>query len=340
MREKQTERLNKQDNIYLKVLIAIIILIIAVVMLSRSTNIVQNVLVSYDTESDIDYKVYLFNNDYIKSDYMGEGKLYIADLVTEIATDFKYKIETSKKFNSEYKYEIIAKATVNHNSTGKLLWSEEIKLVENGDVKVVDNKSISITDSVKLPYNQINTKVKMFKNQYDIPIRAYVDLDLIIKDKKTNEEIATTGISMDLFEDVFEIIETNTGTKTLDVTEDSIPNKTLVSIESLVIIITLGYIAYMIYSSINTSVSKKSYYAKAIYKILKNYGDVVAEIVKPIDLKYLNVIDVKNFDQMLDIEEELRIPIMFYETIKNEEGWFILVHNDIAYRYILRDKLK
>ena len=29
---------------------------------------------------------------------------------------------------------------------------------------------------------------------------------------------------------------------------------------------------------------------------------------------------------------------MFYETIKNEEGHFVLVHQDMAYRYILRDK--
>ena len=57
------------------------------------------------------------------------------------------------------------------------------------------------------------------------------------------------------------------------------------------------------------------------------------------NIKYqVCIIDVKNFDQMLDVEEELRIPIMFFETVKNKEGWFVLVHNDLAYRYVLKDK--
>ena len=40
---------------------------------------------------------------------------------------------------------------------------------------------------------------------------------------------------------------------------------------------------------------------------------------------------------MLDVEEELRIPIMFYETEKNVSGEFVIVTNEIAYRYVLKN---
>ena len=43
---------------------------------------------------------------------------------------------------------------------------------------------------------------------------------------------------------------------------------------------------------------------------------------------------------MINIEDELRIPILFYESIKGKESWFIIINNDKAYRYILKIKLK
>ena len=76
-------------------------------------------------------------------------------------------------------------------------------------------------------------------------------------------------------------------------------------------------------------------YAIALNRILKNYGDIVAEIVSPVEIDNLNIIDVKNFDQLLDIEEEIRMPILFYETIPDEQGEFIIICDNMAYRYVI-----
>ena len=93
----------------------------------------------------------------------------------------------------------------------------------------------------------------------------------------------------------------------------------------------------LILDSIKKSIkfSKKSDYAIALNRILKNYGDIVAEIVSPVEIDSLNVIDVKNFDQLLDIEEEVRMPILFYETIADEQGEFIIICDNMAYRYVI-----
>jgi hypothetical protein len=331
----------KEDNSYLKILIAFIIFIISIVMFMKTTNIVENVIVSYNTNSNINYKVYILENDYIKSEYMEKGKTYITSLVDKITVNFNYQLNSSNKLDSNYKYDIIAKIVVKHNSTGKELWSEEIKLADNKDATEKDKTNLSITDSIDVPYQEYNTKVKNFKSQFNIPITAYVDINLVVKDAlNNNQKVATTGISMDLNEDTFEIDEVSTGNQVENITEEVNPNKTLIIAEVTVAIISAIYIIIKVCVLVNTSSLKKSYYSKAIYKILKNYGDIVAELVKPVDLSGLKVIDVKNFDQMLDVEEELRIPIMFYETVKNEEGHFVLVHQDMAYRYILKDKFR
>ena len=106
----------------------------------------------------------------------------------------------------------------------------------------------------------------------------------------------------------------------------------------LVIGIILIFIAVMIIlDAIRKSIkfSKKTDYAIALNRILKNYGDIVAEIVSPVEIDNLNVIEVKNFDQLLDIEEEIRMPILFYETIPDEQGEFIIICDNMAYRYVI-----
>lgn len=329
----------KQVN-YIAILIAIFIFIVSVVLMLQSTNIVENVLYSYNTNSKIDYKVYIYSNDYIKSEYMEKGETYISDLVEKINIDYNYSLESSKKLDSNYKYDIISKIVVKHNSTGKELWSEDIVLVNSKNVEKVDNKQLKITENVDVAFKTINDKVKSFKLQFNIPILAYMDVNLSIKDSNTNEEIDSTGVSMNLNEDTFEITENSVGNNIKNIVEETKTNNKVLYIEAGFALVSAIYVIFTIYNAINTTFVKKSYYSKAIYKILKNYGDIVAELVKPVDLSGLKVIDVKNFDQMLDVEEELRIPIMFYETIKNEEGHFVLVHQDMAYRYILRDKFK
>ena len=340
------EEFNVLDNAYLKAFIGLVIFVISMFGFARVTNIVENVIMSYDINSNIDYKVFLFENDYLPYEYMQEGKAYISNLVAKVRADFDYTIKTSDKFDSEYEYDIYAKAIVAHETSGKELWTDRIDLVNNVKIDVEDKKNaidrneIKIKDSVEIPYNLFNTKVKAFKNQHNIPIKAFIDVELVIVDKVTKKQVATTGLSMDLYEDIFEVSEVKTGEYTENITEEEVPNKILIFVIFCIMFTSGLYTLFMIYLIIDYSLSKKTYYAKAIYTILKNYGDIVAEVVKPIELDNLKVIDVKNFDQMLDVEEELRIPIMFFETIKGKEGWFVLVHNDLAYRYILKDKVR
>lgn len=332
------KRKDKEVN-YIAILFAIFIFIISIFLMLRTTNIVEDVLYSYNTNSKINYKVYIYANDYIKSEYMEKGNTYISNLVDRININYNYSLEESKNLKVNYKYDVTAKVVVKHNSTGKELWKEDIVLVDSKNVDTTNNK-INIIENTDVPFKVINDKVKSFKMQFNIPIIAYLDVNLTIRDGATNKEIDTTGISMNLNEDTFEISENKVGVNTQDITKQTETNSNILYIEGFVAAASLIYAVFSIYNAVNKTFVKKSYYSKAIYKILKNYGDIVAELVKPVDLSGLKVIDVKNFDQMLDVEEELRIPIMFYETIKNEEGYFVLVHQDMAYRYILRDKFK
>ena len=80
----------------------------------------------------------------------------------------------------------------------------------------------------------------------------------------------------------------------------------------------------------------KSEYTKQLDKILKNYDQIIVEVETPVREKEHNVILVKSFEEMIDLEEELRIPIIFYENIYKHIAVFTITHNNIVYKYVLR----
>ena len=75
-------------------------------------------------------------------------------------------------------------------------------------------------------------------------------------------------------------------------------------------------------------------------KILRGYGDIIAEVTTKPDLLDLKIIEVKNFEDLINIEEELRVPIIFYELSGKDESWFIITSGTQAYRYILKSSVE
>ena len=331
---------SKKDlgNNYLKIVVSIVIFLISIVLILNNANKTETPIIEVANQNSvIDYKVKIFKNDYIKTDYMEKNKTYITDLVDDIEVNYDYKLTNSKKFDSNYKYNISYKIEVNHNSTGKELWTEEVVLVNDKDV-LPNKNTIEIKDNAIVNYDALNEKIKQFKLNHNSPIDASLQINLNVIDSNSNKTIAFTGLKTNLNTEIIDISkneENNLQTETMLDGKKKVPVILILAI--ITAIISLLYSIYEIIKTVRYYISRQSYYEKAIKMILKNYGDIVAELVNPVDLSKLNVIDVKNFDQMLDVEEELRIPIMFYETEKNNCGEFVIVSNEIAYRYVLKN---
>ena len=60
------------------------------------------------------------------------------------------------------------------------------------------------------------------------------------------------------------------------------------------------------------------------------------EISNDIDVDEEKVIEVKKIEDMIDIEEELRMPILYYEKRPKKEAWFVIKHGKDTYRFVLK----
>ena len=115
--------------------------------------------------------------------------------------------------------------------------------------------------------------------------------------------------------------------------EELVPkNMNRVYINSILLIIIL---IISISNKDRLIINKKTYYTKNYNKIIKNYSDIIVEVSTQPNLENLEILEIKNFDDLVDTEEELKSPILLYEVKKQKESWFVIIHNKYAYRYIL-----
>lgn len=330
-----------------------IILFISFICIVKSFNTPKEdmkILYAYNITRNSDYKVYLKPNNYIEQKYMGMNETYITDLVDYIDANFRYNYNVSQNATSKYTYKVVAVLNVEYyvtgSSQGTKLWSKEYTLVEPKKLQIESNQ-ININENVKIDFNSYNSEIKKFKEQFGLPIKSYLDVKLVVaseidvaESNKIQKDDSAVNLKMDLNQQVFSILQDYE-----PIDKGQIIDEENISNVSNVILLTIGIILFAIsaFGILNIIrkiivADRKTDYEIALNRILKNYGDIVAEIVTPTETEGMKVIDVKNFDQLLDIEEEIRMPILFYEIVEGEEGEFTIIYDNIVYRYILEGR--
>ena len=65
----------------------------------------------------------------------------------------------------------------------------------------------------------------------------------------------------------------------------------------------------------------------------KKYREIIVELEYKTDFEMKNVVDVKDFEELIDVEEKIRNPILFFE----DEGHFVflIMDDNVLYRKIL-----
>ena len=197
---------------------------------------------------------------------------------------------------------------------------------------------------VEIDFNKFNNEITEFKQKYGLPIKANLDVKLIVNSELdvqdnmyTEKDNSILSLSMDLNQQVFSISKNFEPSMSNQRFAERSDAKEINVVLLIIGIIILGISGIGILNLIRKIVSQdyKSDYDIALKRILKNYGDIVAEVITPTETEGMKVIDVKNFDQLLDIEEEIKMPILFYETVKGEVGEFTIYNDNIVYRYVL-----
>lgn len=331
-----------------------ILLIVGIIFIYKSfspSSTISDYLYTYKLNKDANYTIGINKNNFYSTQTLEPHKTYISDLVKTIDVDFKTNYSINTNANIYYNYKLVNTIYVKYantsNSGDNILWSKEYVLKESELYTLKNQTAFDINDSISLNYQDYRGQAQNFKSTYNLPVESYMELKLIVnydlevaKTSEKKQEESVICLKIPLLQEVFAVeenyqkAETETFVKKENI--ESSVNKLTVVIGIALISSSLVGILYLIRKEMKLNI--KNDYEVALNRILKSYGDIVAEVVSPVETDYMKIVDVKNFDQLLDIEEEIRMPILFYETIPGEEGEFVILYDNMVYRYIISGK--
>jgi Ca2+/Na+ antiporter len=332
------------------VVIALCLLAVSIYLISNAFSPKEKekkALANYSYNSNINYKVYLKENKFFTSNYLGMNTQYISALIDYIEFNPRFNLKSDKDLNYTYTYQIVATAKGTYeNSEGKSIdvWTKDYNILPQAE-KTVTGKDISINETVKIKYDTYNDVLLDFRKQFGISINAEVDLALKVvvnavdpsnsKIKFNENQDLTLVIPLLNATSVFKTNYSSEGTKTIYEEAEDSSDFNLISFIFGIVLLLISIYLLMISIKQLLSVTKKSEYVLEFNKILKEYSDIIAEAENIPDLSTYDIIVIKRFVDLVDIEEELHSPIICVE-IRENESWFIILHDKTAYRYILK----
>lgn len=322
---------------FLLILVLFVIFILGIILTLSSISKVNTI--GSREMGNVDYKVYLKDNEFYQNKYLGKGMQYIASLINTVNIDFNYTNQYTNVVNYEYDYDITAKILVTDKyDNSKVLYEKEEVVVKNKHNSGVDD-DFNINENIDIDYDKYNSYVTSFKDTYalDVDSNLIVTMNINYKGSYNSKDISTKqsklNITIPLTKNTIDIsMNTNKVDNNIDIAVDQkvISNKTVFALG----IILSGLSLLTIIILLVTKNNKNDIYYKEINRILKNYDRLIITSSQPSidETNYKNVIRVMTIEELIDVTEISNEPIIYYEVVPGEKSYFIVLKQDTLYK--------
>ena len=332
----------KQAKLVINIIIFIILIVSGTLLLNKSIRYENTEIIKYTEKSNLDYRVYLLKNDFYDQPYLGKDMLYVASLIDKIHLDFKYRFEMQDKETMDFNYKIVGKLSITNSEGTKAYFEKTYTLLDSKKVSMKNESTKEIKEEIDVDYPHYNSLANNFKNAYGIDTESNLTIYMVI-DKKSNEnsnfvldnssmlnvKIPLSERSVNIELDYKDISNTSNIIKDKKI---EISNIILLVLSVILILLSIVY-ALKIVRKINKMKPKKSNYDKIVSKYLKEYDRLIAESSTLLSFEGKEIIRVNKFTELLDIHDNVQLPIMYYEVNKHELSYFYISHSNTIYLF-------
>lgn len=196
-----------------------------------------------------------------------------------------------------------------------------------------NSNKIDISEKIDIDYQKYNGEVEKFKEQFNLPITAYLIINFNVQAGIQNQEkTSTSKVTIYLNQPAYEIKvkDSENQENTIIETQDNNINYALLWFGCTLFIISVGYLVYLIWKYQLTETKKVQV---QVSRILRKYREIIVELEYKPDFEIKNVVDVKEFEELIDVEEDVRVPILFFED--GGQFVFLIIGENVVYRKIL-----
>lgn len=322
-------------------LMAIICIILGSVFLIYFIKETRTSIVTFKETNNNDYKVYLKENEFYENNYLEKDNQYIADLIDNIMVNFKYKMNISNRYTYNYTYKVVAEVEVKDVTNDNMIYEFKENLFESKDFS--NTGILDIKKNIKIDYPKYNDLINKFKTTYELDnakatlnVSLYLNMDRLNKNKDVISDKKISSLSIPLAENTIAIDKVNTEENySLSLTGRN-DVYWMLGVVAIFLLVGIVYIVLVIIYAMRTRTAEMIY-EKEIKSIVSNYASYIQRITGSYDIGTSQVIKIESFNDMLEIRDTLKQPILMLEN-DNKTGTFFIIPatNSIIYTYALR----
>ena len=352
-KNKKNSKNKKKENLLLKfcccIFFSCFFVIIGCKFITSSLSVNTNEKLHFQEKGNVKYSVCLKDNNFFEDECLNSNMSYVASLIKNIPLDFNYQFNGNfDNIVNSVDYEIIAKLIIENNDTKTKYYEKEYILTPKTTDYVKNNKTLyNLNKKVNIDYEYYNSIANNFKSQYGIDsqsylevyLNAYNNVDSEYKDIPTSAHISVQiPLSQKAIEIKFNTQEINKSIDKFITSKSVVINsylKFIVGIISLFLSIIFLYFTFGIIKKYTKTISK---YDKFINKILKEYDRLIVETSTFPNEKDYTVLLINNFNELVDVRDNLHSPIMFYNIKEHKMSKFYILNDNNLYLYIVNSK--
>lgn len=311
-------------------------------------NNIKNIVFNYKEDSKINYKVYLKPNQFFNTPYLEENKTYIASLIDYIDVNFDYTANYSSSLSGDVKYKYTILLNANKTTGDGYYWQKEYDLTELKSIKLEDSNQLNIHDNFKIEYAKYNNLLNKFKKEYNLTtdgelkvlLNIYND-SVIGEANKPIELKSDASLSIPLLERALEISinkDTANNNKTLTIKqEDDSVRFSIYKILGGILIIS-SIIGFIKVTKDRIEFKNQNEYELKLRRILDSYDSIIATVNTIPSFDESKRISLSTFNELLDVYNEVRMPINYYQNTKDLKSTFFIINDDVVWIYVLKNK--
>lgn len=335
----------KRKSIIIRYIVFItLVFIVTTMLIGQTTKEDETLDIVYTENSNIDYKVYLKENDFFEESYWGQDNQYIASLIDYIEVDFKYDLSASRPgVDCKYTYKIVAETNVKDKTNQKSLYKFSEDIIEEKQYEFNTSSTLKINEPIKVDYNRYNDIIKRFLNVYDldnsnanVTINMYVNVVEDITSNNSEKNIPVMSLSIPL----------TTQTMAIDIESNSVNqnninvctkiNQKKFAFGAIVLLIVDIILVTKLLIFIKDTKDEKAVYNMRLRKIMSNYGSYIQKLYNEYDFDKYQILEIKSFEDLLQVRETINKPILMTEKKLAKETYFFIPSENDIYVYELK----
>lgn len=331
-----------ERKIIKKIILSIITLVLSIGTIYYALNNTEKEAVSYSQYGNVDYKVCLKNNNFYTQNCLDKNMSYVSTLIKNVALTFDYDLSTSKDLDIKTEYEVDAKLVIsNTDNTSKYYEQKYILKPKTSEGISKINNEYKISQNVDIDYDYYNAIASNFKSQYGIETNSYLEVSFqVYHTNSTTEDVKVTSpspvvLNIPLSQKSININMASSGInkqETQNIESSIFTLKNIICLFIGVISLIICLISSLkVAKMLSLTKEKKNNYDKFIEKILREYDRLIVETSTLPKFNKYYITKVNSFGELIDVRDNLRLPIMYYEVAKHQKCHLYITNNKNLY---------